>query len=76
MSLKNKAMLFNFLGFAFLFIVLRYFVMDYFAINTLLKAVLSAVIATLFAPKFAVIKLKKDFKLVMKWIFIKGYKEL
>lgn len=76
MSLKNKAFVFNFIGFAFIFIVLRWWVMDFFSWNHVLKSILSAISATLLAPKFAVIKTKESPKLVMKWIFIKGFKVL
>tara|TARA_R110002126_G_scaffold147915_1_gene294004 strand:+ start:469 stop:699 length:231 start_codon:yes stop_codon:yes gene_type:complete len=76
MQLKHKALLFNFIGFAAIFILIRWLVMDLFSLNHFVKSLLSAILATLFAPKFAVIKAKEGFKLVMKWIFIKGFKEL
>lgn len=76
MQLKHKALVFNFIGFAFIFILIRWLVMDFFSLNHFIKSVVSAVLATLLAPKFAVIKAKASFKLVMKWIFIKGFKEL
>tara|TARA_R110000868_G_scaffold222573_1_gene474443 strand:- start:8694 stop:8924 length:231 start_codon:yes stop_codon:yes gene_type:complete len=76
MQLKHKALVLNFIGFATIFIFLRWFVMDFFSINHLLKSILSAILATILSPKFAVIKARDGLKLVMKWVFIKGFKEL
>ncbi|MDO6768004.1 MULTISPECIES: hypothetical protein [Cellulophaga] len=76
MSLKYKALLYNFLGYAILFILIRFFVVDYFALNHFVKLMIAAIVATLLAPKFAVVKAKEGSKLVMKWIFVKGFKEM
>lgn len=76
MTLKNKALLFNFLSFAIIFIVFRFFVMDYFYENRIVKSVLSALITAFLAPKFAVHKNKEVSSIVMKWLFIKGFKQL
>jgi hypothetical protein len=76
MSIKNKALLYNFLGYAILFIVIRFFIVEYFALNHFVKLMIAAILATLLAPKFAIIKAKDEGKLVVKWIFIKGFKEL
>jgi hypothetical protein len=76
MSLKNKALLYNFLCFAIIFTILRFFVMDYFYENRIVKSVLSALITMVFAPKFAVLKNKEGSRIVMKWLFSKNIKEL
>ncbi len=76
MSIKNKALLYNFLGYAVLFIIIRFFIIEFFALNHFVKLIIAAILATLLAPKFAVIKTKEGARLVMKWIFIKGFKEL
>ncbi len=76
MSLKNRALVFNFISFALLFIFTRYVIIDYFSLATLTKSIISAVIATILAPKFMVSKTKEGSKLMLKWIFIKGFKTL
>ncbi|WP_158975962.1 hypothetical protein [Cellulophaga sp. L1A9] len=76
MSLKNKALLFNFLSFAILFAVFRFFVMDYFYDNRIVKSVVSALITMILAPKFAVLKNNEGTRIVMKWLFSKRIKEL
>lgn len=76
MSLKNKTLLYNFLSFATIFIVLRFFVMGYFVDTHLLKSLLSAILTMILAPKFAVLKNKEGEQIIMKWVFLKGFKKL
>jgi hypothetical protein len=76
MSLKNQALVFNFISFALLFIFMRYVIIDYFSLVSLMKSIISAVIATILAPKFMVSKTNEGSKLMLKWIFIKGFKTL
>jgi hypothetical protein len=73
---KYKALIFNFLGFAILFVVGRLIlVMLLLSLNTLVLAVIAAVAASILAPKFGVVKTPSGEKLMMKWIFIKGFRE-
>ncbi|QWX84524.1 hypothetical protein H0I23_02445 [Cellulophaga sp. HaHaR_3_176] len=76
MSLKNKALIFNFLGFAILYILMKWLVMSFVELNSIVESIISAIVATILAPKFAEVKINGTFKLVLKWIFIKGFKEL
>jgi len=76
MAPKHRALLFNFIGFAFFFVGGRLLLGYLFSINTVLLAIMAAVIATILAPKFAVVKTAKGKKLMMKWIFIKGFREI
>ena len=76
MKPRQRALLFNFMGFAFFFIVGRTLLIYLFSLNTVLLALLAAVIATILAPKFAAVKTGKGEKLMMKWIFIKGFREM
>jgi len=76
MKPKYKALLFNFLGFAILFVVGRLALGMLVSLNTLVLAVIAAVAASLLAPKFVVNKSQTGEKLLMKWIFIKGFREL
>ena len=77
MSKTAKALLYNFLGFAILYSIF------YFGITTFLPAITSywipisaAVISSVLAPKFQAVKGKEGEKLFMKFIFLKGFREI
>lgn len=76
MRLKHKALIFNFIAFAVLFIIGRLSFGYFLPINRIFLALMTAIIATILAPKFAVIQTDTGEKLVMKWIFIKGAREI
>jgi hypothetical protein len=76
MSKKTKAFLYNLLGFSFFYIISYFLVMTFGALQGLWIAATSFVISTLLAPKFQVVKTNEGEKLFMKWIFIKGLREI
>ncbi|WP_340074785.1 hypothetical protein [Leptobacterium sp. I13] len=76
MKLKHKALAFNFLGFAILFIIARLLLGYFLPINRIFLAVTSAIIANILAPKFGVVNTEGREKMLMKWIFIKNMKEI
>ncbi len=76
MKVKHKALLFNFFGFAVLFLIARFGIGYFIDIPRLYLAIGSAVFATLLAPKFAVVREAGNEKLMMKWIFMKSSKEV
>ncbi|MEH6681622.1 MAG: hypothetical protein V7724_13815 [Sediminicola sp.] len=76
MRAKYKALLYNFLGFAVLFILIRLLLGHYFNAGTFVLALVSALVANLLAPKFGVVKTHGGERLFMKWVFRKGVKEL
>ncbi len=76
MRLKHKALLFNFIGFAVLFIIARLTLGLLMPINPLFLAITSAIIANILAPKFGAVDLDGTEKLMMKWIFVKGFREI
>lgn len=76
MKLKHKVLVYNFLTFAVLFVLFRFILYFALAINSLYLSVIAAVSASVLAPKFAVAKIEGLDKIVMKWIFIKGFKIL
>ncbi|MEQ8422836.1 MAG: hypothetical protein RIB64_22730 [Arenibacter algicola] len=76
MKPKHKALFFNFLGFAILFVAGRLLLGMFLSLNTLVLAFIAAVAASFLAPKFSAVKTKSGEKLMMKWIFIKGFREL
>ncbi|PXX23020.1 hypothetical protein [Arenibacter sp. ARW7G5Y1] len=76
MKTKYKALIFNFLGFSILFVGGRLLIGMLLSLNTLALAFIAAVAASILAPKFSAVKTKSGEKLMMKWIFIKGFREL
>lgn len=76
MKRKYKALLFNFIGFAILFLGIRLLLGFFFHLHHLVVAIVAALGASILAPKFAVIKSSGKEKLVMKWVFIKGFREV
>ena len=76
MSPKIRALLLNFMGFAILFLVARIVFGYLFNIDRLYLALGAAIIASILAPKFAVVNVDGSSKILMKWIFIKGFREI
>ncbi|MEL6305291.1 MAG: hypothetical protein AAFQ20_10925 [Bacteroidota bacterium] len=76
MKPQHKALLFNFLGFVFLFVPIRILLGYFLPINRIFLAVTSAIIANILAPKFGAIQTDEGEKVMMKWIFIKGIREI
>lgn len=76
MKLEHKALLFNFLGFALLFLIARFGVGYFMEVPRLYLGIGAAIFATLLAPKFAVVRDAGKEKLMMKWVFMKSPKEL
>ncbi|WP_052188314.1 hypothetical protein [Cellulophaga sp. Hel_I_12] len=74
MNLKNKALVFNFISFTLLFLGMRYFIVEYLAAASIIKSIIAAILTMILAPKFMVMKTKEGTKLVMKWLFVKGFK--
>ncbi len=76
MNKKTKALVYNLIGFAVLFIGLRYFVLNYTNLSGIWKPITAAVVASLLAPKFQAVNTREGEKLFMKALFIKGIKEI
>ncbi len=76
MKPKTRAMIFNFLGFAILFLLIRFALGQIFDIGRFYLALAAAFTASILAPKFGVVKMNEDEKVLMKWIFIKGFREV
>lgn len=76
MKPKHKVLIYNFLGFAVLFVLFRFLLYISLSINSLYLSAIAAIAASLLAPKFAVAKIEGLEKIVMKWVFIKGFKVL
>ncbi|MFI2743950.1 hypothetical protein ACG2LH_14530 [Zhouia sp. PK063] len=75
-NLKTKALILNFVCFAVLFIVFRFLLVVLFHPSELILAISAAIIATIVSPKFGVAHTEKGDCVMMKWIFIKGFKKI
>ena len=76
MKPKFKAFLFNFIGFAVLFVIIRSIMWFLLSSDSIFLAIVAAVMASILSPKFAVTRTIEGEKLFMKWVFIKGVKEV
>ena len=76
MKPKHKVLVFNFLGFAILFVLFRFGLSLFLKLDSFYMSLIAAIVASFLAPKFAVVKKEGADKIVMKWIFLKGFKEL
>jgi len=76
MSKKVKAFIYNLIGFAILFIGVRYLVEQYTGLTGLWIPGTAFIVGTLLAPKFQVVTTNEGEKLFMKWMFLKGAKEV
>lgn len=76
MTLKTKSLLYNFIGFAVLFVIVRFAAQAFTNLSGLWLPATAFVVATLLAPKFQAVQTNEGEKLFMKWLFIKGVKEI
>ncbi|NAS32794.1 hypothetical protein GTQ40_17580 [Flavobacteriaceae bacterium R38] len=75
-SPKTKALFYNFICFAILFIIIRLSIDYVLQLSQTVMALISAIAASILAPKFGVVNTQKGDKILMKWIFIKKMKEV
>ncbi len=71
-----QAFVYQLASFAVLFIAARYAIAMYTNLTGFWIPITAFVIGTLVAPKFQAVQTKDGEKLYMKWIFIKGFKEI
>ena len=76
MSKQIKAFLYNLLSFVVLFVPLVLILQRFTALTGFWVPVTAFVVLTLVGPKFQAVKTKDGEKLFVKWIFIKGVKEV
>lgn len=76
MKPKTKALIFNFVAFMLIFLVFRLTIGYVIKLNTLWLGLISAVIASILAPKFAVVKENGEEKVVMKTFFSDDEREV
>ncbi|KAF2334906.1 hypothetical protein [Flavobacterium daemonense] len=75
-KLQVRAFLYQLGTFAILFIAGRYIVAQYTGLTGFWIPMTSFIVATLIGPKFQAVKTRDGEKLFMKWIFVKGIKEI
>jgi len=75
-KLQIKAFVYQLICFVILFVPFRFLILEYFDVPELLGAFIAFVGATILPPKFYATKTKEGEKLFMKWIFMKGIKEI
>lgn len=76
MKPKYQVLIYNFLSFAILFLIFRFGLSLFLTLDSFYLALIAAISASVLAPKFAVLKTETGDKVLLKWIFIKGFKEL
>ncbi len=76
MTLKTKAFIYQLLSFAVLFIIFRFLIDAYTNLQGFWIPLTAFVIGTILSPQFQAIKTNDGEKLFMKWIFMKGIKQL
>jgi hypothetical protein len=75
-KLQVRAFLYQLGCFAILFILARFLVEKYTGLTGFWIPMTAFVVGTLLSPKFQAAKTKDGEKLFMKWIFMKGIKEI
>jgi hypothetical protein len=76
MSKKTKALLYNLICFAVIFISFRFLIDLYTNLTGYWIPLTAFVIGTILAPKFQAISSPTGEKIYMRWIFLKGIKEV
>ncbi len=75
-KLQLKAFIFQLSCFAVLFVLFRVLIMKYTTLTGLFISFTAFVVATVIGPKFQAVKTKDGEKLFMKWLFLKGMREI
>ena len=76
MKKSTKALLFNFLGFAVIYLITYFLITRFTYLSGWWIPVTAAMASMLLAPKFQAVKTREGEKLFMKWLFVKGLKEI
>ena len=75
-KLQVRAFLYQLGCFAILFISIQYLVARFTYLSGLWIPMTAFVVGTILSPKFQSVKTKDGEKLFMKWMFVKGIKEI
>ncbi|WP_343588805.1 hypothetical protein [Flavobacterium sp.] len=75
-KLQLRAFLYQLAAFAILFLAFRYLIAAYTGLTGIWIPMTAFVIGTIIGPKFQAVRTKDGEKLFMKWLFLKGIKEI
>jgi uncharacterized membrane protein YvlD (DUF360 family) len=76
MKKSTKALIYNFVCYAVIFLITYFLVTSFTHLTGFWIPVTAAVVASLLAPKFQAVQTSMGEKLFVKWLFFKGVKEL
>lgn len=76
MSKKVKAFLYNLICFAILFILFRFLIDKYTGLTGLFIPLTAFVVGTILAPKFQAVQTADGEKIFMRWLLLKGVREV
>lgn len=76
MSKQTKAFIYNLLGFILFYTISYILFRNYTGLTGFWVPLASAVVTTILAPKFQYVRQAGGDKIYMKWLFIKGIKEV
>ena len=76
MSKKIKSFLYNLICFAILFVLFRFLIDKYTNLTGLFIPITAFVVGTLTAPKFQAVQTKDGEKIFMRWLLLKGVREV
>lgn len=76
MSKKTKAFLYNLAGFMVFFVPTWVICTNVFGMEGFLPKMIALVISIFLSPKFQFMKTAEGDKIFMKWLFVKGIKEV
>ena len=76
MSKRTKSFVYNLLSFAAFFLPLQVVVSYFTTLQGIWIPMTAFVIGTILAPKFQAVNTREGEKLFMKWLFVKGVKEV
>ena len=75
-KLQLRGFLYQLLCFGILFIGFRFLIDKYTHLNGIWISLTAFVVGTLLSPQFQAVKTNDGEKLFMKWIFMKGFKQI
>ena len=75
-KLQVKAFVLQLICFAILFVAMRFLVEKYSHLTGFWVPLTAFMVGTILAPKFQVVKTNDGEKLFMKWLFVKGIKQI
>ena len=76
MNKKTKSFIYNFLGFAIIYIPAYLLIMIYTGLTGIWIPLTAFMVTLILSPKFQVVNFHGQEKILMKWLFIKGVKEV